>query len=58
MKSKAITGFLLVAGFLGCGTVANAQARQEVKYNMVPSQLTICYQHIDEDYQFLESDAP
>ena len=57
MKSKAITGFLLIAGFLGCGTVANAQARQEVKYNMVPPQLTISYQHIDEDYQFLESDG-
>ena len=57
MKSKAITGLLLVAGFLSCAAVASAQARQEVKYNMVPPQLTVSYQQIDEDYQFLESNG-
>jgi hypothetical protein len=57
MKSKAITGFLLVAGFLSGAVGAKAQARQEVQYNIVPPQLTITYQHIDEDYQFLEHDG-
>jgi hypothetical protein len=54
MKSKAITGSLLVAGLLCSAGSARAQTRQEVKYNMVPPQLTVNYQHIDEDYQFLE----
>jgi hypothetical protein len=57
MKSKAITGFLLVAGLLSSVVGAKAQARQEVQYNIVPPQLTITYQHIDEDYQFLERDG-
>ena len=57
MKSKAITGFPLVAAFLSSAVGAKAQARQEVTYNIVPPQLTITYQHIDEDYQFLESDG-
>src|ERR1700740_2958471 len=57
MKSKAITGFLLVAVYMACGTAANAQARPQVTYTMAPPQLTISYQHIDEDYQFLESDG-
>jgi hypothetical protein len=57
MKSKAITGFLLAAGLLSSVVGAKAQARQEVQYNIVPPQLTITYQHIDEDYQFLERDG-
>jgi hypothetical protein len=57
MNSKAITGSLLIAGLLGSAGSARAQARQEVKYNMVPPQLTVSYQHIDEDYQFLEHDG-
>lgn len=57
MNRTAIAGVLFVAGLLSCAAGANAQARQEVKYNMVPPQLTVSYQRSYEDYQFLEHDG-
>jgi hypothetical protein len=52
-SSRLKAAFLSIVLSLGIG-VAHSQARQEVKYDYAPSQLTFVYQHTLDDYRFLE----
>ena len=55
MKSSSIYAIFVGASVLSLGNLRGlAQARPEVKYNYVPPQVTVTYQHTDEDYLFRE----